>query len=290
MVDGPSNDMPDLVLSLVVLIVFIIFFGYMFYLLISSGFQRTSSNNPVSSDNQKSVYIQCPTGSCAVNLVSGFKTCPSESESITIDPMLSVCSSRFVCDSNILPFAVQSDGSTRIDGVCEANVACQCLKVSQCSEYILSIFTTSNGDPYSNFYHERITFPQQTSYVSSFDGSQTSTPPIQLINPSTSFCNVPISWLPFSTPGCGFISGANPNSITYNDILLCMGQINGCSGITGSPCLQGVLSFISDNPDTLTQKDIYTTQLACTRGTPCPCGFVSIFDTNYGTNVCRKLK
>lgn len=68
-----------------------------------------------------------------------------------------------------------------------------------------------------------------------------------------------------------------------------MGSVRGCSGLLSSPCLQGTLAFLSGNPDTMTQRDITTTQLGCVRGQPCPCGQVAIFDTNFGGIVCRSL-
>jgi hypothetical protein len=61
------------------------------------------------------------------------------------------------------------------------------------------------------------------------------------------------------------------------------------SSLFGNACLQGTLAFLSENPDTLTQANIITTQLACVRGEPCPCGQVAIFDTNFGGIVCRNL-
>lgn len=68
-----------------------------------------------------------------------------------------------------------------------------------------------------------------------------------------------------------------------------MANVGGCSGLYGSPCLQGTLAFLSDSPDTLTQSNINTTQLACVRGEPCPCGYVTIYDINYGGIVCKQL-
>lgn len=284
-----TDNTIGVVLPLIVLIIFIVFFGWMLYLLISSGFQTTSPTNPVSSDNRTQTTFNCAPGQCATNLQSGFKTCPQNNVSITINPSQEVCNSAFVCDNPITPFALQSDGSTNINGVCEPNTQCPCLRVSQCAEYILSVFTTSNGNPYESLNGQRILFPQISSYVSSAGGAPTDTPPIQFNNPAVTFCAAPLAWIPLSNPGCNFITASSVNDISYSDVLLCMGMQNGCSGLEGSPCLQGVLAFLSSNPDTLTQNDITTTQLACVRGNPCPCGQVAIFDTNFGAIVCRQL-
>ena len=77
--------------------------------------------------------------------------------------------------------------------------------------------------------------------------------------------------------------------MNYDDILICTGMINGCSGIKGSPCLQGILAAITDNPDNLTRANLITTQFGCVRGESCPCGTLPVFDTNFGGIVCRDL-
>jgi hypothetical protein len=79
--------------------------------------------------------------------------------------------------------------------------------------------------------------------------------------------------------------------MTYNDIVLCMGMANpgGCNGLFGNPCLQGTLALLSSNPDTVNINDLAISQYACVRGEPCPCGQISIFDTNFGGIVCKSL-
>lgn len=284
-----EDDSPDIVLPLIILIIFIAFLGWMLYLLFASGFQSTNPSDPVTSDNRAPNFLLCPTGSCAINLVSGIKTCPvSEDAAMPYDPSQSTCSGRFVCDNPLAPFAVQSDGSTNINGICEPNVECQCLNISQCPQYVLSAFTTSNGNPYISFANQRITFPQVSSYINSA-GQVSTDPPIQYTNPSTTFCAAPMSWLPFSNPGCNFIGANQVNSMTYNDILICTNSVNGCDGFTGNPCLQGTLAAVTNSPDTLTQQNIVNAQFSCVAGEPCPCNYLAVYDTNYGGVVCRQL-
>lgn len=283
------NNTEEVVIPVVILIIFIVFFGAMLYLLISSGFQTTSPDNPVSSDKRTSTTFACGIGQCATNLQSGFKTCPPSNESITIDPSQEVCNSPFVCDNLLTPYALQSDGSTDLNGVCEPNVQCPCLAISQCPEYVLSAFTTSNGNAYQPLPGQRILFPQISSFVNSNTGVQTDVPPIQFNNPSLTFCAASLSFLPLSSPGCNFVDASHINSVSYSDLILCMGGSVGCSGLHNNPCLQGVLAILSPNPDELTQSGIQNYQYACVRGEPCPCGQVNIFDTNYGGIVCRNL-
>ena len=285
-----ADDGAEVILPIVVFVIFVAFLGWMLYLLISSQFKSTSPDDPVNFDNRTSANIRCVPGQCATNLQSGFKTCPlNPSESLTVDPAQDVCNSPFVCDNPLTPFAVQSDGSTNINGVCEPNVQCPCLRVSQCPDYILSVFTISNGNPYQGLAGQRITFPQESTYVSSTSGVSTDQPPIQFTNPATTFCAAPLAFLPLSNPGCNFVSAPDGNSMTYSDVLICMGANRGCSGLLTNPCLQGTLAILSDSPDTLTRADITSVQYACVRGESCPCGQVAIFDTNFGGIVCRSL-
>lgn len=282
------DENPDTILPLITLIIFIIFLGGMIYLLIASHFQSTTPQNPVKSDVRTQTTFTCPAGQCGTNLLTGVKTCPQLNVPITINPAESVCNSRLACDNPLTPFAVQSDGSTNINGVCESNSECACLSVSQCADYVLSAFTTSNGSAFQSVPGQRITFPQKTTFVNA-GGTQTDTPPIQFNNPGTTFCTAPISWLPLSGPGCNFVSATSSNNFTLQDLQLCMGEVLGCSGLAGSPCLQGTLAALSSNPDTINAQTVLSAQFACVRGESCPCGQIAIFDTNFGGIVCKQL-
>lgn len=272
----PDNT-PDILLPLVMLTIFIIFIGWMLYLLISSGFQTSSMGTPVSSDN-RTYNMMCPINQCATNIFSGFKRCPEENTAIIVDQTKEVCNEKYLCTSTITPYALNSDGSTNYFGICEPNVICPCLRTNQCPEYIVSIFTANDGNPYNQLTGQRITFPQITG-----------TPPLQYTVGKT-FCAAPLAWLPLSTPGCNFVSTANGNSMTYNDLITCMGLINNCNGIgPSSPCAQGILALITNNPDNLTQNNIVNAQYGCVQGSPCPCGQLAIYDTNFGGIICRSL-
>lgn len=283
-----QSNTSDIILPLIVLIVLVVFLGGMLFLLIDSRFQTSSPSDPVSTDTRTQSSIKCAPGQCATNIQSGFKTCPIQDASLVINPAESICNSRFACDNPLTPYALQSDGSTNINGVCEPNIECSCLRVAQCPEYVLSIFTVSDGNPYQSVSGQRITFPQESAFVNT-SGEQTSVPPIQIVDPSTSFCMAPISFLPLSSPGCNFVSAPDGNAMSYQDVLLCFGSPRGCSGLLFNPCLEGTLAFVTGTPDTLTQTNMVNAQLACVRGESCPCGQVAIFDTNFGGIVCRSL-
>jgi len=269
------SSQEDIILSFISITVFVIFGAYILYLLISTKFA-----------GYKVVITKCPSGSCATNLQSGAKICPTnDTDSLVYDPTQYVCNSKYLCDNPATPYAIQSDGSTNISGQCEQGVACGCLRIARCPNYILSVFTSSNGNPYEGLTgNSRMSFPQYSSYVSQ-SGVSTSVPPIQ-INNSTTFCYTSASWLAVSSPGCNFVSSS---TIAYDDIVTCMGMASSCTGSPyGNPCLQGTLAFVGDS-EGLTQESFITGQFGCVAGTPCPCGQVTIFDPNYGGIICKTL-
>src|SRR5436853_7041002 len=123
-----TDETPDIIIPLIILLIFIAFLGWMSYLLISSGFMSTTPANPVASDRRVETTFACAPGQCATNLVSGFKTCPTDpNASINVNPAVSVCNGRFVCDNPLTPNALQSDLSTNLNGICEQGVECPCL-------------------------------------------------------------------------------------------------------------------------------------------------------------------
>lgn len=248
------------VLVAVSLILIIISWSILAYLSIDSVFVTRDS----------SVLVTCPTGQCATNLYSGEKRCPDPSSQVVADTLVEVCSSATICNNNSLPYAVQSDGSTNQDGICEPGVSCRCVANVQCSEYITSYFETVNGNPYVALSGQRTIFAQYQ------DGDTT---PIVLDNPFTQFCTVPYQWLSRSSPGC-------PDGLSVTD---CMGGPNGCDGNLYNPCLTGTLAFITDNSDNFNLSMVDKTPLACVRGNPPPCGQVSIYDTRLGSIINKAL-
>lgn len=286
----PDNS-DNLVLPLIVLIVIIVIVVWMLILLITSGFETSSAENPVTGDNRapEETPTFCPPGQCATNLLSGFKTCPTNSaDGVPVDPSSEVCNDAEFCNNPLTPFAVQSDGSTNIDGVCETGTQCRCLRTLQCPEYVLSAFTTRNGNPYLALDGQRLTFPQTSNYVDG-NGQVINTPPIQYSDPGTTFCSAPLAWLPLTSPGCNFVNAERANSMSYDDLVVCMGLPSGCNGAVGNACASGTLAIITNDPESLTQDNIVRQQYGCVRGTPCPCDQVAVYDTEFGAIICRQL-
>lgn len=276
----------DLIILMVVLLVFILFFGFIMYLLFSSGFSRNFTTNSTITNptsQREPGILRCPRGQCATSLVTGTKRCPEDDQmEMEYQPGLEVCNSRFLCDNRITPFASQADGSSQINGVCEEGVECACYSRLYCADYISSIFTASNGNATDPLPSQRISFPQQNAYNA--QGAK-----LAFQNPALNFCTVPISWLPLATPGCGFVPGGYTNNMNYEQLVTCMGQEQNCDGSLNSPCLTGTLAIVTSDPESLTRENITNAQAACVFGNSCPCGQLTVYDTNFGATFCRNL-
>jgi hypothetical protein len=197
------DDTPDIVIPLIILILFIVFIGWMLYLLVTSGFAQ------VGADTRATLENTCFAGQCPTDIVTGFKDCPPSDVPVAYIPGQQVCNGRHICDNPQTPFALQTDGSTNLYGICEPETECPCLNYSQCPQYVRSTFTVSNGNAYTGLSGQRILFPQVNTF-STTNGPSTN-PPLQFRDPATTFCSVPLSWLPLSNPGCNFVS--SPNTI-----------------------------------------------------------------------------
>lgn len=204
-------------------------------------------------DFQQQVRIDCSPGQCVTNIYSGIKTCPSNNEDImSINPSIEVCNSPFVCDNPITPFAVQSDGSTNIDGICPTGVRCRCVRRQFCAEYVTAYFTAVNGNPYQPISDQRITF-EQIPYYNNAAGNFDQTPPLS--PGDNDFCAVPREWVQQER-------------------------------LYPSNCLRGVLAYIPQNPSTFSRTDLDTTPLSCVIGPQCPSESIAYWDNRVSAVRC----
>lgn len=287
MSDTSNKDIyhTDLTLFIIILLVFTATFIFLIYLLYSSGFStnRVTNSNPLNPTSQPQLgVLRCPTNQCATSLVTGNKRCPPEGLQIEYTAGFEVCNSKFACENRLTPYAGQSDGSAILSGVCQDNIECPCFSGMACPNYITSVFTSSDGNVVNPLGGQRISFPQILS--TNISGNR-----VKLNNPALNFCTVPISWLPISNPGCGFVPGGFTNNMNYDELKICMGQIRGCDNSFNSPCLSGTLAVISSDPDSLTQANVIYQQMGCVAGEPCPCDNIAVYDTNFGGIVCKVL-
>ena len=198
--------------------------------------------------------IYCEAGKCATNIFNGVKKCPKSGEKIIYDPALEVCNSANSCDNLFTRFAVQSDGSTSLDGTCETGVECRCITRSQCPNFIVGTFKSDDGNAFQPIDTQRISFNQGTNYKN-LAGNVDIDPPFQIADPSAEFCGAPFQWL-------------QERRLWPNG------------------CLRGTLAFIPSNPEMF---DVNTTPLGCVRGEPCPEGQMAVWDRTKGEVVCQMM-
>lgn len=218
------------------------------------------------------VKLTCPINHCATNIHSGEKRCPKGNDTIIADAGLEVCNPIYKCTDPQTPFAVNINGSISEDGICEESVSCRCINTPSCPSYISTIFETIDGNPYSALDGGRTSFIQKPSK--------------DYNNIFTQFCTVPSEWLFRSTPGCGFTDKLDDTIMKQ-----CFESSYSVTSQPTStqPCLEGVLSYITNDSSSLAKNSYIRVPIACVYGKQCGIDEVSVWDTNYNRQFCLKL-
>lgn len=197
---------------------------------------------------------KCPVGQCAVNRVTGEKRCPQDDSELNID-RVEDCTNKFSCDSESVPYAVKSDGSTDLTGACDPGVPCRCTRTPLCAGYIRSIFQNE-----ANHIIQSV-----------------SNPPMIISDVMNSYCTLNPQLITSSFPGCDY-------GDSLNDFIQCMDKARGCiQGFTGNACLDGELAFITDFPDKIDPK---STIIGCVAMESCPCGQLNVWLPTAGISKC----
>jgi len=237
------------------------------------------------------VLITCPPDQCATNIYNGEKRCPLPGQTIISDSSYEICVTAGLCDNSRNPYAVMSDESTNLEGVCETDpatgnpVTCRCLSRPQCANYILSGWNTYTGNAYVGLNQQRTSFTQFTASDPDADNVISNNSPLSYIDDGNKFCQAPASWVARSTPGCSFLQEITPQSMT-----LCMGASQGCQDIPiSNPCSRGTLAYVTDDSDGFGPGSINVIPLGCVEGSACGCGQVAIYDTKLGQIVCKAI-
>jgi len=243
----PEDKSPAWIIIIISIVLIILFWIWMIYII------RT---NPPSGGT----IIQCSPGQCSTNILTGVKDCPVTADDIkSIDPVTQVCNSPFTCESDVTPYALQSDGSTNLDGICEPNVQCRCLSQPQCAYHVTAYFTAQNGNPFQSIQPQRIVFTQTTSGVNA-NNNFINQPPYALTSATTQFCAIPNEWL-CRTWG----SVLDPDtSKPLNESL--------------GPCVTGTMAYVPNDPNTFDGTQLATTPLSCVQGEPCSTGLTPVWN------------
>jgi len=251
------------IIFIFILILTILSFIYL-WLIVGSNFTLSRRSNLL------------PCSECAVNINTGIKICSKQGETLLINPAEQVCSSQFLCDNPVLPYAILSDGSTNFSGVCENNIPCSCSNSQKCPSYISSAFITTNGDPYDQPEGQRMAFSQISGNgeIISFTNS-------------TTFCQIPYSWLPY---------GICPNMTCFEGNDCPLGeQLQQCMTLpfitnpVVNPCYQGNLAVLSneDFVPSLTDDYLSTASYGCIiTEFSCPQNSITLYNTNIKNIFC----
>jgi hypothetical protein len=218
------------------------------------------------------VGIGCSPGQCTTNIYNGSKTCPQLSTtSLIANPSIEVCNDKFICNNLRTPYSLQSDGSSNINGICESGIVCRCINKLYCSNNVLTIFKTTNGNVYTDLQGQRLTITQNTGLNNSVSltGPNANINKLTITDPLTEFCTISNSWLPNLAPGvCNTLDTSN------------LTQLSKCMNL--NPCVAGTLAFIPENIEEFKPTDSDITPMSCVYGIPCPVGFLAAWDNvNY---------
>lgn len=161
---------------------------------------------------------------CAINYITGEKRCPVNTETIYANLDNELCSTKYRCDFTGLPHPVSADKSTNLNGSCDNNVECRCTKDYQCPDYISSIFTVSNGNPYLPE-NQLLSFDQLNSYTTIYGIEHI--PPIHYTDPGSQFCYLNRS----------LIANISPGSCVSGTLADCTAK---------NPCVSGQLALLEN--------------------------------------------
>lgn len=251
-----------LFISVTIMLIFLFLFVYYYIMSITKSQGETNGTNFPGLTPEEVEILSCAPMECATDLVTGIKRCPNDINQVVLPTASEVCNPRDACTNNLTPYAVNTDDSTNSTGICSEGYVCPCLAGPQCANYILTSFTTNNGNPYTDLPGQQIFFNQTTS-----------TPPIKVDNTDT-FCTIPANFLFNSSPGCNFTT-----TLSMQTLDVCMNQVNTCQ--LGAP------AFITDNYNFDPNTDYIDTPVACVRGdNVCSSGTIPVFNTKYGSMVC----
>ena len=193
-------------ITLLIFLTVILYFTRYYY---KKNYQTTNVFNPQTGDSKPTVTAgglqACKKGQCTVNLDTGLKKCPDNSQTtLYYDSSTQVCSDLSSCPSEV-PYAVNGDGSVNPYGTCENPLKpCSCTSEKACAKYIISKFSVDNGNIYSSYTSDKNFLLEQVPYSvnDSYQGS------IKIDNQSE-FCKINSTYSNQLVGGCSFLNQTN---------------------------------------------------------------------------------
>lgn len=279
----PGDDTPNIVLPILSIILVLTFIAIILWLIF-----RNPKPDFVNSNGQ--ILESCDPGQCVTNIYTGIKSCPDSNSGVLLyNPVFQTCNSKFTCESDITPFAVQSDQSTNISGICPEGVTCRCVRNPQCATEITTVFQVSNGNPYQSVNGNTTTFDQVYGFIDSSGDVVNEQPIIIPVDQTTStFCTISNEWLPRIWPkecvrGTLAYYPSDPASFDLNKA-----NISPLACVIGEPCNNPTETAVWDNR----VGEVFCYELCpqpgCTDGTQPNCQ-VATWNPSLGQVVCQNI-
>jgi hypothetical protein len=230
------------IIGIIIILIFLIFICWILY--------KVSNNQ-----QGNKLLIACQAGLCGTNIYNGEKRCPRYSTDVVlIDGSYEVCNSRFTCDNPKTPYALLTNGSTNLSGVCDTDTICRCLTYAQCATHVTTLFQSVNGTSYSN--SRSMTFNQIPM------SSDLGTDNVTFTDLSVNFCGIKTNNLNRLSPGSCTFSDFDYNTNNNSKVYFSTECIN------SNPCSLGIMAFDTNNPAQLEEEGIKYTSVI---NTPVTC-------------------
>ncbi len=114
-----------------------------------------------------------------------------------------------------------------------------------------------------------------------------------IVRPNVSFCEVPLTWVLRSSPGCNSV--ITQNARPTNVAIECLNM---------NPCLQGTLAYITDDSSSFDTFSLNSLPVGCVAASridgktgPCcdpdlqgRCNLVTVYDKSYQGLVCVPIE
>lgn len=237
-----------LILTVIIFLIVIVWTGILF---VSTQYQT--------GDNTTTAYLKCPAGECPTNRFTGQKRCSKNvNQEVEYDPIFEICNPSDSCKSTITPYALQSDGSTTISGICDIN-GCSCVNFLATPAYTEVLFNSQNGNFLSTSpsLQTRLTLVQQPSpYV-----GEGNIVPMYYTNPDSQFYTINSGALSYLSPNpCSNLYENGPD-VGTNVSLKCINR---------NPCVVGAMAYIPSNAAAFaafTNTNLISTSVGCVPNT-----------------------
>jgi hypothetical protein len=223
-----------------------------------------------SSTPNDTVFQYCAPGQCPTNIKTGQKRCGAPDQALLRELENEVCNPPTACTNPQTPYAINSDGSYNITGICDDDNICRCAATVSCPYFTEVLFTRTS--PSGNYLAPDFYF-EQTPRGSTMTGGKS----ILIGNVTTETCTVGLGdTARFTIGGCTSFS-------LPDDVAAC---------VESNPCSTGVLTFVPSRTRNIHERpfvfdaEAMVTPVACIAGTPCTTGTYPVFDWDTARVVC----